>query len=327
MSSDIVTAILQRIGIPELSEILTERLSASELNSLLLEVFHRKAEKILPAELLQAYQYNRFVAPVNFAWLPFLQQEIINLQFAQNQGYEPIELSPVSPLGTCSAVGTVHQHKVLTALRGTEMVADATNVLALESAVRRQQLLQQDKKSLDRVRLCTTHRHVRTATIKIKGFTPHFKIFCLTTAGRDEGNFQFEITNIIEHLQFHLLLLTEQYHIPLSQISFLFKNLHTDNKNRVFTAIHDIITKKFPEIHQEVQEIPQANANYYKHFQFKIFLHLNGNAFDIGDGGLVDWTQQLLGNRKERLVISGIGTEFLHRLLHDNAIKSRNQSA
>jgi hypothetical protein len=30
---------------------------------------------------------------------------------------------------------------------------------------------------------------------------------------------------------------------------------------------------------------------------------------EIGDGGLVDWTARLLGNRKERLAISGIGIE------------------
>jgi hypothetical protein len=32
---------------------------------------------------------------------------------------------------------------------------------------------------------------------------------------------------------------------------------------------------------------------------------------DVGDGGFVDWTQRLLGNRKERLLISGIGIDRL----------------
>jgi hypothetical protein len=30
---------------------------------------------------------------------------------------------------------------------------------------------------------------------------------------------------------------------------------------------------------------------------------------EIGDGGFVDWTQRLTGNRKERLLISGVGVD------------------
>lgn len=32
---------------------------------------------------------------------------------------------------------------------------------------------------------------------------------------------------------------------------------------------------------------------------------------NIGDGGFVDWTQKLLGNKKERCLISGIGLDRL----------------
>jgi hypothetical protein len=35
---------------------------------------------------------------------------------------------------------------------------------------------------------------------------------------------------------------------------------------------------------------------------------------DVGDGGAVDWTQQLLTNRKERLVTSGLGLERMAAL-------------
>jgi hypothetical protein len=36
--------------------------------------------------------------------------------------------------------------------------------------------------------------------------------------------------------------------------------------------------------------------------------------FEIADGGLVDWTQQLLNNKKERFFISGFGLEILNKL-------------
>jgi hypothetical protein len=38
---------------------------------------------------------------------------------------------PVAPLGACAIMGHASQNKVLSALRGTEVVADPTNVMAL----------------------------------------------------------------------------------------------------------------------------------------------------------------------------------------------------
>jgi hypothetical protein len=38
---------------------------------------------------------------------------------------------------------------------------------------------------------------------------------------------------------------------------------------------------------------------------------------ELVDGGSTDWTQQLLGNRKERLLISGLGLERLAGALDD----------
>ena len=32
---------------------------------------------------------------------------------------------------------------------------------------------------------------------------------------------------------------------------------------------------------------------------------------ELGDGGFTDWTAQLLGNRKERLLVSGYGVDRL----------------
>jgi hypothetical protein len=40
-------------------------------------------------------------------------------------------------------------------------------------------------------------------------------------------------------------------------------------------------------------------------------VEINGREFEIADGGLVDWTQQLLGNHKERMLISGFGLQLL----------------
>ena len=44
---------------------------------------------------------------------------------------------------------------------------------------------------------------------------------------------------------------------------------------------------------------------------------LPGRSLELADGGAVDWTQKLLSNAKERLVISGISDERLCSLFRD----------
>ena len=39
--------------------------------------------------------------------------------------------------------------------------------------------------------------------------------------------------------------------------------------------------------------------------------HADGVWIELADGGVVDWTQRLLSSAKERLVISGIGGEWV----------------
>ncbi len=55
-------------------------------------------------------------------------------------------------------------------------------------------------------------------------------------------------------------------------------------------------------------------GDYYKHIQFKFFLEHKGTEINLSDGGLVDWTQELIQNKKHRLIISGAGTELIHKI-------------
>jgi len=51
--------------------------------------------------------------------------------------------------------------------------------------------------------------------------------------------------------------------------------------------------------------------NYYKGIHFTIYMEKEHEHVEIGDGGFVDWTQQMTGNKKERCLISGIGLDRL----------------
>src|SRR5215469_4018320 len=142
-----IDPILERIqpeaGIPELVDVLVERLSPTDLKSLMLEVYRRRTRKVKPGQLLEQYEQDRFVRPSDLA--PEVMSNFERLMWSLlPDRYTAIELSPVCPLGTNTAVATVDQNDVLTTIRNTEVVADATNVLAIECASRRRLLLRLD---------------------------------------------------------------------------------------------------------------------------------------------------------------------------------------
>jgi hypothetical protein len=50
---------------------------------------------------------------------------------------------------------------------------------------------------------------------------------------------------------------------------------------------------------------------YYPSICFKVHVRFGDEEVDFGDGGVVPWTQRLLSNAKERLLIGGIGLDRL----------------
>jgi len=98
----------------------------------LLEVLERRAHHRDPPAVLAQFERDGFTRPTAID-----QRVLVELDghlLAAAQGFEAIALSPLAPLGTGSAVGLASQNKIVSALRGTEVVSDPTNVLALESA-------------------------------------------------------------------------------------------------------------------------------------------------------------------------------------------------
>lgn len=311
MPSDLLRNLVRQAGVPQLLEILSEKLSGSQLNSLLMEVFRRKAEAYSPPTLLRNYLQNKFVAPAaSYDWLPFMEWELERLQAAQEHGFEPLELSPVGPLGACSAMAKVDQNKVLTALRGTEVVADATNMLALEAAARRQSVEARN----GTLKLCTVHRHLRTQVPDIPGFTPHFRIFCMVSAGRDSGSYTFEKQSFIDHFSFYWELLTTQLGFKGGQIQlqwFLPSGPQHDPK--MLETLQALAATHWPQVQQSTTD--SLSGDYYIHVQCKIKVLVQDTWFEIADSGAVNWTQQLLQDRKERAWISGLGTQLLYNLV------------
>ena len=108
----------------------------ADLQTLLIAVARPRADQTTPADVLRRWQYDRFVRPAAADPRRVAAVEARLWQLLPTV-FTGVDLSPVTPLGTCTAVAPVSQNRVVTTVRDTEVVSDSTNALAVEAAVRR----------------------------------------------------------------------------------------------------------------------------------------------------------------------------------------------
>jgi hypothetical protein len=201
MPSRILARIAEETGLPRLFSVLAQDLAGSDLQSLLLDVYKARASAVRAAELLERGSRG-LAAPSNVDARALL--EFDRTAFEVAAGFEAIELSPVAPLGLNLGLGGIDQDNVLTTIRNVEVLGDSTPAMALECARRRKQAPRRDQPA---VRLASSARVIRLQPFDVPGFSPHFKLFALASAGRDTGSHAFEIQHLGEHIRFYLELL------------------------------------------------------------------------------------------------------------------------
>lgn len=113
---DISQRILRKIGIPDFFEKIGP-LNTADFNSVLLKLFSLRASGSSPRKVLHTFRENRFAAPGDADPVKLHQLEIDLLSMASKSGITNKLLSPVAPLGSCSAFGCVSQNNVLSAVR------------------------------------------------------------------------------------------------------------------------------------------------------------------------------------------------------------------
>ncbi len=298
--------VLREAGGPEILDVLGRRLSGADLTTLLLAVFRLRAARLAPADVLRQYANDRFVAPAEVPFHSVRRAEELLLS-AIPQEFELVTLSPVAALGTHSVVSTVDQNKVVSSVRGTEVAADPTNGLALEAAVRRRSELRHDPRAINAVRLAAIQRVVRGQRFAGVARFAHFSLLAVVSAGRDTGDHAFER----QHLAEHLSLIAGALRRAAAQRVQIRLTVLDPRFNRVAEAVRDSIEDA------EVVDDPgrTSGRGYYTGLCFKVSAAYGDEAFELGDGGFVTWTQQLLGNQKERLLVSGIGIDRLATLV------------
>lgn len=272
-------------------------LPANRLWSALLELLRRRAVRT-PGELIKQYERDAFTAPAP------IDQRVAHIidghLLAAAAEFEAIELSPVAPLGTCSAIALADQHKILSALRGTEVQADPTNSLALECARRLR------AGATGPLRLATCTRVVRCQQVpNIPGFTQHFRIFGLVTAGREAADHGTTTTAIVDHVRtIHRALdrlETAGYAFGKRRVVLRSTAARIAVADRVAAALSDL------EIVREELTHP-----YYDGLRYVIVVTApNGDGVPLIDGGAVDWVAKLTSNRSYVCVVTGMGAQLI----------------
>jgi hypothetical protein len=313
MDDRIIECISNRIKVPNLIELLSEKLSFSDLQSLLMRLFDVKVRTKNQIDLLKEYDTNRFVKPSDIDPVSHRKLELGIFSLLPEE-FIAIELSPLAPLGTSSVLTTVHQNNVISTIRNTEVAADTTNILALECAIRRKKLLKNDKNSVDRIRLCSSQTVTRGQPFENKAFSSSFNVVALCTAGKDEGNDKFEVEALTEHISYYLRIfdrLLDPGDIKNIRIKF-FEYDDSSNINLVEKIKSLIDFRKEIIIESELNS--KYGKGYYTRLRFMInIVNQSNKDFNYVDGGFTDWTSKLLNNKKERLLTSGIGTYLLLR--------------
>lgn len=319
-----LSRVLREVGDVPLLEALSERLSASDLQSLLLEVFARRSAARGPASVARQQAESRFVRPSTVPQR--VQLELDRLIYeALPDGVDDVELSPLAPLGACSALGTVHPDKSIATVRGVEVCSDPTNVLALIAADRRRAALgaargagsaprvDAGRGARDTVRLATSHRIVRPERFDAPQSWAHFRLFALVSAGRGSAELSFEEAALAEHARFHLTLLSRAqgagYRVRGLQLRITALG-GEEEPEAVRRSVAEPLCAEFPGLDFRFAPERTRGRGYYRSLCFEAnVVGEDGEVYFLGDGGLTDWTAKLLGDRRERLMISGLGSE------------------
>ncbi|WP_091672314.1 hypothetical protein [Micromonospora auratinigra] len=282
-------------GLPAGTRAALAGLPAADLRTALLTVARDRAAAVRPADVVRRWREDRFVRPadVDPRALSRVEGRLWELLPADVAG---VELSPVAPVGTCAAVAPVSQHRIVTTMRGTEVVSDPTNALAVEAAARR--------RHGDEVHLAAAHRVLRAQDFG-PGASAHFRLFTLVSSARDTGSGRTEARLLARHLSFWHTVLADlaRTAVPRLHVTILDPVVG----ERLADTVRPVLAADGATPHDEPER--RRGRGYYVGAALRLTLH--GGALEVGDGGFTDWTARLTGDAKERCLISCLATERL----------------
>lgn len=160
------------------------------------------------------------------------------------------------------------------------------------------------------VRLAASQRQVRAQNYGDPAASAHFQLLAVVSAGRARPRSAFECAGVVEHVRYYVSLI-RRWRPPWSVEVAL-----TDftGRSRLLTdqVLGPLREQALPEAEVRVDPDRQQGRGYYLDLCYKIHARTEAGArVELGDGGTTDWTRRLLSDRRERLVIGGLGVERL----------------
>ncbi|BCB83997.1 hypothetical protein [Phytohabitans suffuscus] len=243
-------------------------------------------------DLLRRWREDRFVrpSPSDPRVLAAIEARMWQLLPADVEG---VELSPVVPLGTCAAVTPQSQDRVVSTVRTAEVLSDSTNALAVEAADRRRR-----QPAGGEVHLAAGHRMLRAQRFPA-GFGSHFRLFALVSSARDTGSGTTQARLLIRHLRFWRSVL------PAGAAPRL-----------LYTVFDSPVLRERVEdtVRPAVPVTEQPERGHGRGYYVEAALRIVAGGGEIGDGGFTTWTAQIMGDAKERCLVSCVSTERLAAL-------------
>jgi hypothetical protein len=132
----------------------------------------------------------------------------------------------------------------------------------------------------------------------------HFRLFALVSSARDAGSGTTQARLLALHLRYWARVLAEL--VPAATPRLRYTVLSGQ------TTVPDLAGIPVPVVAEPDRE---RGRGYYTEAALRITAIGDGAEVELGDGGFTPWTALLMGNAKERCLVSCLSTERLAAIL------------
>ena len=287
------TKVWRRIGV-HAREALLRTLNPIELRTILADVARSRASDQTPADLIKRWREDKLLAPSMLdprEALPITAK----LWEAVPPEFVGVTLSQLTSLGSGIHLGGLGQNRVVTTMRGTEVLADPKHGLALEASRRR-------RNGHSRVHLAT---HARcTHAWDHSEESSHELRFALVSSAPDGGGLSTEADLLDLHLDYWREIMGTV--VPRGRIEL------TVWDSTLAGLIEARGTRDGVIVVEGTSDERRPWRNPYTTAAFRFVVDGDGDeAHEVGDGGFVTWTQALTRNRKDRCLVSGVSVDAI----------------
>ena len=196
---------------------------------------------------------------------------------------------PAGPAGHALGIATVSQHKVVTAIRACEVMADPTNALALEAAV-------PGGPAHGKPSAWPPSSGWSAPSGFPVGWSAHFGLFAMVTAGRDQGSRPLRAGRRRRAASLRRRRPESRGRARRPGSADAPVGCRGADRDRGRSGPRDEVPAEVVTDHDRV-----GGRGYYRDLCFKVNALVDDGPAEIGDGGFTDWTAALLANAKERL--------------------------